>query len=119
MGVTVGVVGTGNMGSALVRGLLRSPASQVDLLVYDVVEERAARLAEGPGVTAIASLEDLAERGWIEELTTESDRPEESERRRYYRINRDGSGVLAAEANRMQTLASAALARVAAGPLAQ
>jgi len=87
-------------------------------IVRSVLEQTNGSLRLWPA-TLYGSLEDLAERGWIEELTTESDRPEESERRRYYRITRDGSGVLAAEANRMQTLASAALARVASGPLTQ
>jgi len=60
--MTVGVVGTGNMGSALVRGWLRSPGSPFDLLVYDVVDERARGLEDAPGVTAAASLEELARR---------------------------------------------------------
>lgn len=60
MGITVGVVGTGNMGSALVRGWLRSPDPQVDLLVHDIVEERAGDLGEAQGVRVAASLEDLA-----------------------------------------------------------
>jgi len=60
MGLTVGVVGTGNMGSALVRGWLCSPDYQVDLLVYDVVEARAGGLAEAQSVTVAASLGDLA-----------------------------------------------------------
>ncbi|MFH0916745.1 MAG: pyrroline-5-carboxylate reductase [bacterium] len=62
MGITVGVVGTGNMGSALVRGWLRSPDPQIDLLVYDIVQERAGDLGDAQGVTVAASLEDLAKR---------------------------------------------------------
>jgi hypothetical protein len=62
MRMTVGVVGTGNMGSALVRGWLRSPDSQVDLLVYDIVEERARDFADTQNVAVAASLDDLAER---------------------------------------------------------
>jgi pyrroline-5-carboxylate reductase len=62
MRMTVGVVGTGNMGSALVRGWLRSPDSQVDLLVYDIVEARARDFADTQNVAVAASLDDLAER---------------------------------------------------------
>lgn len=50
------------MGSALVRGWLRSPGAQVDLLVYDIVEERAGHLADAQGVAMATSLKDLAER---------------------------------------------------------
>jgi pyrroline-5-carboxylate reductase len=50
------------MGSALVRGWLRSPDSQVDLLVYDIVEERARDFADTQNVAVAASLDDLAER---------------------------------------------------------
>jgi pyrroline-5-carboxylate reductase len=62
MRMTVGVVGTGNMGSALVRGWLRSPDSQVDLLVYDIVEARARDFADTQNVAVASSLDDLAER---------------------------------------------------------
>jgi pyrroline-5-carboxylate reductase len=62
MGTTVGVVGAGNMGSALVRGWLRSPDPDLSLLVYDVVEERARDLACVQCVSVASSLEDLGRR---------------------------------------------------------
>jgi pyrroline-5-carboxylate reductase len=62
MGTTVGVVGAGNMGSALVRGWLRSPDPDLSLLVYDVAEERARDLACVQCVSVASSLEDLGRR---------------------------------------------------------
>jgi DNA-binding PadR family transcriptional regulator len=62
--------------------------------------------------TLYGSLEALADRGWIEELTGEEHRPaEESERRRYYRITRTGRRVLAAETDRLAGLVRVARAR--------
>ncbi len=60
MGTIVGVVGTGNMGAALVRGWLRASDSDVSFLVYDVVPERVDELALDDRVRAAASVEDLA-----------------------------------------------------------
>ena len=62
MGTTVGVVGAGNMGSALVRGWLRSPDPDLSILVYDVAEDRARDLACVECVSVASSLEDLARR---------------------------------------------------------
>ena len=45
LGTTVGVVGTGNMGAALVRGWLRASDPDVSFLVYDVIQERVDELA--------------------------------------------------------------------------
>ena len=60
MGTIVGVVGTGNMGAALVRGWLRASDSDVSFLVYDVIPERVDELALDDRVRAAASVEDLA-----------------------------------------------------------
>jgi DNA-binding PadR family transcriptional regulator len=57
------------------------------------------------------SLEDLREQGWIEELVDEPQRPDESERRRYFRITRGGRAVLAAETDRLAGLVRVARAR--------
>lgn len=62
MGMTVGVVGAGSMGSALVRGWLRSPDPELSLLVYDVAEKRARDLACVECVSVAPSLEDLGRR---------------------------------------------------------
>ena len=56
------------------------------------------------------ALEDLVERGLIEELTRA--RPPESERRRYYRITRAGRAAAAAETDRLAGLVRVARARV-------
>lgn len=58
--LTLGVIGTGNMGEALLRGALQSGAvdgSQVT--IFDVNHEKAMRLGESLGVRAAASLTDL------------------------------------------------------------
>ena len=66
--------------------------------------------------TLYGSLDDLAERGWIEEVSDPAERPEgESEKKRFYRITRAGARLLAAEARRLQALATAALSRLDAG----
>jgi len=65
--VAVGVIGVGNMGSALVQGWLRTGQSRINLLLWDKVEELAHRMAEssshsltaGPTVRAAGSWEDV------------------------------------------------------------
>jgi pyrroline-5-carboxylate reductase len=54
-GVTVGVIGTGNMGSALVRGWARALGSGVRLLVWDKVPSAAERVAGCAGVVCADS----------------------------------------------------------------
>ena len=58
------------------------------------------------------SLEQMTEAGLIQEIGG-SDRPTESERRRYYRLTRAGRRALADEADRMASLAKAAKAQLA------
>jgi DNA-binding PadR family transcriptional regulator len=58
------------------------------------------------------ALEDLADRGLIEELTERRARPAESERRRYYRITRAGRAAAATETERLAGLVRVARARV-------
>lgn len=53
---TVGVIGTGNMGSALVKGWLRPPDPGVDVLVWDKVEDAARRLLSSGPVQLAGSL---------------------------------------------------------------
>lgn len=64
--------------------------------------------------TLYGSLEELRDRRWIEELSEPP--PEESERRRYYRLTRSGRQALGAEAEHMSRLARLARSRV--GPRA-
>lgn len=64
--LSVGVVGTGNMGSALVKGWLRAAdRRRVRLVVWDKVESAAERLVDGGSIELAASLEDLAARSDI------------------------------------------------------
>jgi DNA-binding PadR family transcriptional regulator len=59
------------------------------------------------------ALEDLNERGWIEEVTDTKRRPpDESERKRYYRLTRAGRQMAAAETDRLAGLVRVARARV-------
>jgi DNA-binding PadR family transcriptional regulator len=63
--------------------------------------------------TLYGALEELCERGWIEELDEARGRPaEESERRRYYRISRAGRAALSAETERLAGLVRLARSRV-------
>lgn len=59
------------------------------------------------------ALDDLSDRGWIEELTDPRRRPPDgSERKRYYRITRAGRAAAAAETDRLAGLVRVARARV-------
>jgi DNA-binding PadR family transcriptional regulator len=58
------------------------------------------------------ALDDLRERGWIEEIVDGRRRPDDSERKRYYRITRGGRGAVAAETDRLADLVRIARARV-------
>ena len=87
-------------------------------IVRAVLQQTDGKLRLWPA-TLYGSLEEVAAKGWISELTEPSERPPgESERKRFYRITPTGARILAAEANRLQSLASTALERVAAGKAA-
>lgn len=59
--------------------------------------------------TLYGSLEELSGLEWIEELAGPGEHPEgESERKRFYRITEKGARELAAEAERLESLARAA-----------
>jgi DNA-binding PadR family transcriptional regulator len=58
------------------------------------------------------ALENLSDRGWIEEVIDARRRPDESERKRYYRITRAGRAAAATETNRLAGLVRVARARV-------
>ena len=63
--------------------------------------------------TLYGSLEELRERGWIEELAGVGERPEgESERKRFYRITGSGRGALGQETDRLAGIVREARARI-------
>ncbi|OFW58630.1 MAG: hypothetical protein A2133_07840, partial [Actinobacteria bacterium RBG_16_64_13] len=61
----LGVVGAGNMGSALVKGWARSPESKLDLVVWDEVEAPLQRLLGIGAVTVVRSLDELVEKAEV------------------------------------------------------
>ena len=88
-------------------------------IVRSVLDQTSGKLRLWPA-TLYGSLEELAALGWIEELTALGERPAgESEKKRFYRIKPSGARILAAEADRLQALALAALDRVGSGNLAR
>jgi DNA-binding PadR family transcriptional regulator len=63
--------------------------------------------------TLYGALEDLADQGWIEEVTEPGRRPPaESERKRYYRITRAGRARLRSETDRLADLVRIARSRI-------
>ena len=62
------------------------------------------------------ALDDLSDRGWIEELDERTGRPEESVRRRYYRITRAGRIAAGAETRRLAELVRVARSRIKTRP---
>lgn len=56
---SVGIIGVGNMGSALAKGWLRSPETQIRVVVWDKVEAATERLATAGSLEVAGSLEDL------------------------------------------------------------
>jgi DNA-binding PadR family transcriptional regulator len=86
-------------------------------IVRSVLDQTSGKLRLWPA-TLYGSLEELATLGWIEELTELGERPAgESEKKRFYRIKPSGARILAAEADRLQALARAALDRIGSGNL--
>ena len=59
MSTTIGVIGTGNMGSALIKGWLRSPQPNVRLLLWDKITPSALGPLMTGRVSQARSLEDL------------------------------------------------------------
>lgn len=63
------------------------------------------------------SLEDLADRGWVEALDDLRRRPPaESERKRFYRLTRSGRAALVAETERLSSLVQIARGRIKPRP---
>ncbi len=83
-------------------------------IVRSVLHETQGKVHLWPA-TLYGSLDDLAEAGWIEEVSDPAERPPgESEKKRFYRITLAGARLLAAEAERLQALATTALSRLGA-----
>jgi DNA-binding PadR family transcriptional regulator len=82
-------------------------------IVRAVLDQTEGKLRLWPA-TLYGSLEELAQLGWIEELTEEGEFPEgESRRKRIYRLTPMGARILVLEAERMGQLARTALDRLA------
>ena len=62
--------------------------------------------------TLYGALEDLCDQGWIDEVDEARRPPDDSERRRYYRITRAGRGAMTAETARLASLVRVARSRV-------
>jgi pyrroline-5-carboxylate reductase len=58
MGTTIGVIGVGSMGGALIRGWLRSSSADLSLVLFDVVDEVTRGFADQSRV--VSSLKDVA-----------------------------------------------------------
>jgi pyrroline-5-carboxylate reductase len=58
----VGMMGLGNMGESIVRGLLHAGLSKNDIVGYEVKEERARAIRQAYGIEVAASAEELANR---------------------------------------------------------
>ena len=85
-------------------------------IVRDVLEQTGGALQLWPA-TLYGALEQMDAEGLIEELGARGEHPEgESERRRYYRITRQGRKALAAETQRLESLARVARARLSLDP---
>lgn len=76
-------------------------------ILKDVLEQTDGRVRLGPG-TLYGSLQRLMDQGWVEETSAP---PGTDERRRYYRLHRDGRAALDAEVRRMAALVRVAQAR--------
>ena len=88
-------------------------------IVRAVLQETEGKVQLWP-TTLYAALDELAELGWIEEVSDPAERPKgESEKKRFFRMTLLGAQILAAEAKRLQALAATALSRLAAGATTQ
>lgn len=76
-------------------------------IVRDVLERTGGQLRIWP-VMLYRCLDEMMEDGLVTELTDSSERPQESERRRYFRITKKGLGVLAEETERLSQLVNVA-----------
>ena len=81
-------------------------------IMRDVLELTGGDLRLWPA-TLYGSLDELAAKGWIEEVSSESERPDDSERLRFYRLTVSGRRELRAETKRLESLAAAARMRLA------
>ena len=90
----------------LLLALSRGPLHGYGIL-KDVLDQTSGRLRLGPG-TLYGSLQRLMDLGWVDEAPTPAGA---DERRRYYRLNRDGRRALEHEVERMSSLVSVANAR--------
>lgn len=81
-------------------------------IMRDVLELTGGDLRLWPA-TLYGSLDELSSKGWIEEVASPAERPDDNERLRFYRLTARGRRELRAETKRLESLASAARMRLA------
>ena len=82
-------------------------------IVRDVLEQTGGAVHLWPA-TLYGLLEQLTDEGLVEELSARGKHPAgESERRRYYRLTRDGRRAVVAEVQRIEALAQTVRGRLA------
>jgi DNA-binding PadR family transcriptional regulator len=77
-------------------------------ILKDVLRQTDGAVRLGPG-TLYGTLQRLMELNWVEE--TAGPKAEDDQRRRYYRLTRDGRRALSSEVERMEALVRAARAQ--------
>jgi DNA-binding PadR family transcriptional regulator len=80
-------------------------------IVRDVLQQTGGRLRIWP-VMLYRCLDEMMENDLVTELTDSLERPQESERRRYFRITEKGLGVLAEETERLSELVNVARSKL-------
>ena len=93
--------------------LALSRGAQHGLAIAREVQQLSAGAVRLWPATLYGTLDDLGDRGWIEELAAHP--ADESEKKRFYTLTSAGRRILSAETERMATLVKLARARIRAG----
>jgi len=84
-------------------------------IAREVLELSASQIRLWPA-TLYGAIEELEDRNWIEELTDTRRPPQESQKKRYYRLTRAGRAALASETERLASVVRIARVRVKPRP---